>query len=319
MIKLDVKDRKILSELDMDARQQLSTIAKKVRLSREVVSYRIKQLEKKGIIEGYYTAIDTSKLGYLYCRMLFKYRNISPEIERNLLNYCKASDSINWVSLNNGRWDITLVFLAKSLEDIENVYDEINIKFGKYLQDPYMSIAFKIYHFKNNYLYNDKDTKFEILGERNKNIEMDKMDEKILDILSDNARLSLLDIAVKLRSTPKLIKQRINKLVKDKVILAFRIKINNRLLGYDHYKVFLNLQNLTKENLNKLITYFRLEPEVTYVTKPMGQHSLEFEAMFKSANDLHEFLKRMSFKFSSVVVNYETMLCYSEPLLKYLI
>ena len=319
MIKLDVKDRKILSELDMDARQQLSTIAKKVRLSREVVSYRIKQLEKKGIIEGYYTAIDTSKLGYLYCRMLFKYRNISPEIERNLLNYCKASDSINWVSLNNGRWDITLVFLAKSLEDIENVYDEINIKFGKYLQDPYMSIAFKIYHFKNNYLYNDKDTKFEILGERNKNIEMDKIDEKILDILSDNARLSLLDIAVKLRSTPKLIKQRINKLVKDKVILAFRVKINNRLLGYDHYKVFLNLQNLTKENLNKLITYFRLEPEITYVTKPMGQHSLEFEAMFKSANDLHEFLKRMSFKFSSVVVNYETMLCYSEPLLKYLI
>ena len=319
MIKLDVKDRKILSELDMDARQPLSTIAKKVRLSREVVSYRIKQLEKKGIIEGFYTAIDTSKLGYLYCRMLFKYRNISPEIERDLLNYCKISDSINWVSLNNGRWDITLVFLAKSLEDIENVYDEINIKFGKYLQDPYMSIAFKIYHFKNNYLYSNKDTRFEILGEKNKNIEMDKIDEKILDILSDNARLSLLDIAVKLRSTPKLIKQRINKLVKDKVILAFRIKINNRLLGYDHYKVFLNLQNLTKENLNKLITYFRLEPEVTYVTKPMGQHSLEFEAMFKSANDLHEFLKRMSFKFSSVVVNYETMLCYSEPLLKYLI
>ena len=319
MIKLDVKDRKILSELDMDARQPLSTIAKKVRLSREVVSYRIKQLEKKGIIEGFYTAIDTSKLGYLYCRMLFKYRNISPEIERDLLNYCKISDSINWVSLNNGRWDITLVFLAKSLEDIENVYDEINIKFGKYLQDPYMSIAFKIYHFKNNYLYSNKDTRFEILGEKNKNIEMDKIDEKILDILSDNARLSLLDIAVKLRSTPKLIKQRINKLVKDKVILAFRIKINNRLLGYDHYKVFLNLQNLTKENLNKLITYFRLEPEITYVTKPMGQHSLEFEAMFKSANDLHEFLKRMSFKFSSVVVNYETMLCYSEPLLKYLI
>ena len=319
MISLDVKDRKILSELDMDARQQLSTIAKKVRLSREVVSYRIKQLEKKGIIEGYYTAIDTSKLGYLYCRILFKYRNISPEIERNLLNYCKESFTINWISLNNGRWDITLVFLAKSLDDIEELYDDINIKFGKYLQDPYMSIAFKIYHFKNNYLYGKKDTKFEILGEKNKKVKLDEIDEKILDILSDNARLSLLDIAVKLRSTPKLIKQRINKLVKDKVILAFRVKINNRLLGYDHYKVFLNLQNLTKENLNKLITYFRLESEVTYVTKPMGQHNLEFEAMFKSANDLHEFLKRMSFKFSNIVVNYETMLCYSEPLLRYLI
>lgn len=52
MLKLNLKDRKILSILDMNARTPLSQIAKQVGLSREVVHYRIQQLEKKGAIEG---------------------------------------------------------------------------------------------------------------------------------------------------------------------------------------------------------------------------------------------------------------------------
>ncbi|MBI2143762.1 AsnC family transcriptional regulator, partial [Candidatus Woesearchaeota archaeon] len=65
---MDAKDRKILSELDMDARQPLSAIAKKVGLSREVVNYRIRQLERRNIVKGYYTVLDTAKLGLMYCR-----------------------------------------------------------------------------------------------------------------------------------------------------------------------------------------------------------------------------------------------------------
>ncbi|MBI2139181.1 AsnC family transcriptional regulator, partial [Candidatus Woesearchaeota archaeon] len=40
-MELDVKDKKILAELSLNARQPTSAIAKKVRLSREGVEYRI--------------------------------------------------------------------------------------------------------------------------------------------------------------------------------------------------------------------------------------------------------------------------------------
>ena len=49
-VKLDLKDKKILWELDKDSRQPLSKIAKNVRLSKEAVYYRIKNLEKRKII-----------------------------------------------------------------------------------------------------------------------------------------------------------------------------------------------------------------------------------------------------------------------------
>ena len=65
MESLDVKDRKILYELDFNSRQSNSKIGKKVGLHKNVVNYRIKRMEKSGIISNYYTMIDTFKIGTL--------------------------------------------------------------------------------------------------------------------------------------------------------------------------------------------------------------------------------------------------------------
>ena len=47
---LDVKDKKILAELDTNARQSNSQIGKKVKLSKEVIKYRIDKMIEAGII-----------------------------------------------------------------------------------------------------------------------------------------------------------------------------------------------------------------------------------------------------------------------------
>ena len=49
-IKLDSKDWKILAELDKNSRIFDTTLAKKIRVSREIVKYRIKKLRSEGVI-----------------------------------------------------------------------------------------------------------------------------------------------------------------------------------------------------------------------------------------------------------------------------
>lgn len=63
-IKLDKKDRKILYQLDIDGRQTLSQLGKKISLSKQVVDYRLKNLVKTSVISEFYTVINFSKLGY---------------------------------------------------------------------------------------------------------------------------------------------------------------------------------------------------------------------------------------------------------------
>ena len=62
MEKLDKFDLKLLAEIENDARQTLSQIAKKLKTSQQVISYRIKSLEKRKIVGGYYTIINITKM-----------------------------------------------------------------------------------------------------------------------------------------------------------------------------------------------------------------------------------------------------------------
>jgi DNA-binding Lrp family transcriptional regulator len=61
-VKLDLKDCRILNEIEFNARSTISSVAKKVKLSKEVVNYRIKRLEKNKIIDGYRTLFNIFEL-----------------------------------------------------------------------------------------------------------------------------------------------------------------------------------------------------------------------------------------------------------------
>ena len=315
-ITIDVKDRKILSELDMDARQPLSALAKKVGLSREVVQYRIRQLEKKKIITGYVTVLDTSRLGLIYCRILFKFRKMPASKEKEFLSYCMSSDAISWIILGEGKWDIVLVALAKDLQSIGQLTDEINSNFGIFLQNPYVTIAYEVHEFKHNYLYPKFDDRELVLGRSSQVAKLDLQDMKLLSLLSSKARYPLISLSKKVSMDPRTVNQRIKKLLGEKVILGFRALINASLLGYDFYKIFLTLHGY--DTKSKLISYLRFHPSVIYLTVPMGMHSLEFEAMVKNANELHSILHELKREFGEIIIDYDTYFTYETRLVGYL-
>lgn len=309
-VELDIKDRKILSELDMGARQPLSSIAKKVGLSREVVNYRIAQMERKAIIQGYVTVLDTGKLGLIYCRMFFKYRKMPPGKEIELLDFCSHHRNVAWIIFGEGKWDLVLVVLAESLDGIEAIYDQLNATFGLYFQDPYVSIAFKVHEFKNKYLYQKPDYRELVLGSSAKKAAIDEADYAILQLLSGNAKMPLVEMAGKLKTTPKMVGYRIKRLISEKIILAFRARINTRLLGYDYYKVFLTLQGFDAKNQSRVTSFLRNHPSVVYITKPVGLHTLEFEAMVRNTNELHEIMRQFKHEFGDMLIDYDIYFTY---------
>ncbi len=60
---MDELDKKILRELQLDARQSFTTIAQKIKISTATVSDRVKKLTEKGLICGYTTILNTSEIG----------------------------------------------------------------------------------------------------------------------------------------------------------------------------------------------------------------------------------------------------------------
>lgn len=65
-MQLDEVDLKILKILQEDAKYPLEKIAEEVRAPKSTVAYRIKRLEKSGVIRGYHAYIDPASLNLDY-------------------------------------------------------------------------------------------------------------------------------------------------------------------------------------------------------------------------------------------------------------
>ncbi|MEA2037262.1 MAG: Lrp/AsnC family transcriptional regulator [Nanoarchaeota archaeon] len=317
-IKIDLKDKRILNELDLDARQPISSIAKKVKLSKQLVGYRIKQLEKKGIIEGYYAVINISKLGYLFHRAFFRFQNTSKDKEEEIINYLKSLPDVAWIVTIDGRWDLAILTWERNAWEFNNLLEKLLVKYGQYLTDKYITIVTAIYHFKHKYLFDKKDLSEALVGGDLEDNKLDKIDFELIKILAVDGRMSLLELSKKLNISSKVVVYRMKRLIKKGIIDAFRAKINPNLLGYQHYKVFLSLKNIREDTDSKLLEFFRKHPNIIYSTKAVGEYDIEFELQAKSNEEFHNILREVKFNFSDVIKNYESFLIFYENQINYL-
>ena len=82
--KLDLLDRKILYELDINSRQSLNELARKLQRNRNVIEYRIKRLEEKGIIRNFVTLLDAGRLGLMIWNVYVEFQNLTREMENEI-------------------------------------------------------------------------------------------------------------------------------------------------------------------------------------------------------------------------------------------
>jgi DNA-binding Lrp family transcriptional regulator len=312
-IKLDIKDRKILAQLDLNARTHISTIAKNVGLSRQVTEYRIKRLEQKKILIGYYTILNTSKLGYLYCRIHLNLRSTSSKDEKEIISKIKEIENVIWLSQQQGeKWEIAIVALVKNFLELDKIYKEIIFEHNNYIEKSDVSVATKIYHYKNKYLFNKKldEIPYCVIGEEIDNYILEKNQRKILSVISDNARLSLVEISKQTNLDVKTISNNIKKLITDKIILEFKPIINTNLLGLYHYHCFFTFDNMSFEKQKKIINYIKNHQYTLYTTLSIGFAGLEFDILLKKNLDLIKFVKKFKKQFPNTLRNFYSEMAY---------
>ncbi len=312
MLQIDRKDREILFHLSLNARASLTEIAKKTRLSKEVIHYRLKNLEKKSIIEGYYAIINTYKMGKEFYRVYMKAINMTTNIEKQFIQFLQNHPAIAWMVEVDGDLDFLYVIWAKNISEFEETYNEINNKFGKYIEQKYFSVMTNVYYFKYKYLVGREDATFKLTGGKIKYPTLSASDLQLITLLSQQGRLSLIDMEKKCKIPAKTIQRRMKQFQQEGIITGYTVKINHKALGYTQRKVMLNLNDTSQQALRKLITFLTYRPLTIYITIAIGQYDLEFEMMEKTHDEFHSLLKELKNTFPELIKNYFTVVFYNE-------
>ena len=301
---MDITDRKILYELDTDCRQSNSQIAKKLKISKDIVNYRIKKLEKNKIIEGYRTIIDLSKLGYFTFRIYIKFQDTHKEIETEIIKFLKKKKEVWWIGKLAGRVDFVFTFWTKSHKKFYEFWMEFLKKYRKYIHHEQISTFIEYIHYRRAYLLelDHDETKTEVVG-GGELVKYDKTDLKILSIIAKDARIPLLEIAKKCKLTPMAVRYRIKNLKKKGVIQGYRSLIDFTKLGYEYYKVDMCLENISK--MKQLEAFCHLHPNIVYIDRTIGAGDIEFDFEVKNLAHFMQIMDEIKEKFKGTIRNFE--------------
>ncbi|MBW2990826.1 winged helix-turn-helix transcriptional regulator [Candidatus Woesearchaeota archaeon] len=314
MSKLDKVDLKLLGELENNARQTLSQIAKKLGTSQQVVSYRINSLLKRNVLYGFHTVVNFAMLGYTSYRTMIRFSNISDQKYKEIINYLLKHPNVLWLVGCGGRWDLLVNFTAKNVVQYNEFLRELKNKFPDQIQNHDILITIGGTFFGRDYL-NKKIREIKpviYFGHEFKPAKVDNTDLKILELISENARMSSVEIANKLGISPNTVILRIKNMKKTGLIQGFKPSIQVGNTKWAAYKALIKFQNITEKKELEIMNYLQTNVNVIAILRLIGPWDFEIEFEVETKEDLLKLTRDVRDKFKEVIQGFEILPLYRE-------
>ncbi|MCK4327327.1 MAG: Lrp/AsnC family transcriptional regulator [Candidatus Diapherotrites archaeon] len=131
---------------------------------------------------------------------------------------------------------------------------------------------------------------------------LDEKDWKILNLLSQNARLPISRISHELNMNRDVVKYRLKKLIDEDVIAAFLTVTNLPRLGYDVWgHLRLTFKDLTEEREQEFMDHVIKNPEIVFAFSSLGRWDFGVEFYAETPGHFQELVKKLKNKFSDII------------------
>lgn len=138
---IDEKELRILHALAQNARSSTVELAKQLKIPQTTVSAKIKQLEKRKIIQGYRAEIDFIKLGYMNY-FLEIYLKDTLEL-RPIEAWADACPHVVWLQKIIGTCDLEIEVEVKDRTALERLLNDLRHRFKSIRKIVFWSQAYK--------------------------------------------------------------------------------------------------------------------------------------------------------------------------------
>lgn len=273
---IDKRDKKILSIFSNNARLSYNQIAKKTKISKDSVRNRILKMEKNGIIKSYFTLFDYSKLGItsfvVYCKL-----KVKNNLDQKLMDQLKKNQNITSITWLFGEYDLRLNIITAQQKNPINILRKN--KFLEKLED------YKVLIYESPIIYNTSiNGEKSILPIKNKISlkDLDKLDLKIIDLISNNARFKFHELSEKLNMDVDKLRYRIKNLIQCGIITSFQVRTGKSSVGISRYLSLVSMKNKLKNSEKNSL--FKIK-NIFYLREYKDNQNFVYELRFHTSSN----------------------------------
>jgi len=317
---MDKKDQQIMEILAQNCRMPHTTIAQTLRISKDTVAYRIKSLEDSGFLKQYVLFVDARTLGFTRYHILIKF---DAGINDKETLYKKISEHkfVMWINTFIGRFDIQIIVDAKDGFQLNKIKEELfqycENKVKEYivlthLCDLEFTNLNPTINLKTNFKKKSDYSFSSLICTKNFPVKMyfdhyspDKTETKILNILAQNPKESLIEIGRKLNIDRLTVKKKITSLINNKVILNFGGITNHSKQGFVTYYLLVRVEQSTP--ISTLKKPFEKLQNIFYAGKMLGDYDMILYLNARTPEELNSSIELFKESIDKYIIHYDLL------------
>lgn len=318
-MELDALDRRILYELDIDARQSAKSIAKKAKSNKDTVNYRINRLVNEKIISGFITRIDNAPVGFNVTKLCLRFQDTDEKKEEEFFSFLDSLPEVAWAVQSSGRWDAILAIWNTSNFSFYKTLSKIMNRFSRNIFEREIIQNINWFYYNRKWLLlEDYEVHAVRYGEEPWRGWLDKMDVAILEELVRDARMPFSEIGKKVRTSPQNVLNRVRAMEKKGIITKYGMDLDYEKMGIVFCKAFIALHNMNEESLKRIYSYCEREPKIFTLVTALGAWDLELEMEVGRVEEMMEIMNRLKREFPDCVKGYDSVVITKQRKLSYL-
>lgn len=313
---LDIKNRKIMFELDKNSRQNIIQLSKKAKIPRSIVEYRIKKLLNEGIITKFVTEVALGKLGYFTYKLYCQISGLSKKEEEDLFSDLMKNDDFIWIAKCEGRWDLLLASYVRNVTEFAKIKKNFLLKYGKFISDYAVTIIDEAYILERTHLLpNKRRESIELYIGGPEKADLTDKEKKLLKIMANNANIRVLDLSKMLELNIRTVISMIKRLEQEGVIQGYTAFFNLNKIGYQFFKLCIYLKEPNQKRYDDLLRFCKNHENIIHLIESIGPWELELEIEVPSnrefqnlSNDIRNIFSDIVKKVESVIISHEMKL-----------
>lgn len=302
-------EAQILARLDENSRTPFLWVGKKIKRSQQQVSYTVKSLIEREILDGFYSIVDYSKFDVLNFRVYFKVGFFNKEKFDKIIKFLVGNEYTSWVTTCGGKYDLICTFFTSNPSQFNKTLKAIIADYPDQLQNYNILTTIVLRWFGRKYLSRTLPHEIIFGGDRAP-VHLDNIDLNIVSELSDNARKSTVLIAENLSITPKTVMDRIKKLQKMEILIGYKPLLQSRKIGYVSNLVLIKFHNVRPETEDELVLYLKIHNNVLGIVKTIGEWDLEINVETIDSLEYRKFEMDIRQKFPLIIQHIDAVPLY---------
>lgn len=304
---LTKNQRKVLYNLECDARSSQNLIARNCGISQQSVSYTVDSLQDQGKIKGFTTLVDYSKLGYSGFLCLFRLENYSRSNLKALKDIIDDTESIGWLYEVSGGFEVAALFLCQNTSQMNKRLKSV-VSGGPELSKKVVMPAVAVHEAGKKYLntgFTDREIEHRVVGADRPLVEVSDGKEKLLQRLNDEPRVSMVEASEGLDVTSKTLIDWRKSMEDQKLIRGYRPVIGAKELEIESQLILFQVSDKSRED--ELRNYMIRQENIVSVVKTLGSYDMIAEIQAEQPERITGVISTMRETFGDLVEDHRTL------------